>query len=228
MPASRHGTTVASLAVGAGNNNECAVGIAPGATLSACLGPSMMSMPESFFEHGLDTTHVSVNSWGFDACHFTDPPANPEAEVSLEGRNGGGRRRMSLETCPFVLDVEENPCKICSEGMGYECEMQIREYCGKHSYFDISGCSEALDLFVDCNFNALSDVGRETLTRGITQGRNGKGIIYTVAAGNEYSSYEDVNFEGWLNTRFTIVVAAVGKDGKHASYSSTGAAVFVR
>ena len=32
---------------------------------------------------------------------------------------------------------------------------------------------------------------------------------------------------GYINTRFTIAVAAVGKDGKHASYSTVGAAVFV-
>lgn len=33
--------------------------------------------------------------------------------------------------------------------------------------------------------------------------------------------------EGWLNTRFTLIIGAVGKNGYHASYSTAGAAVFV-
>lgn len=212
MPGSRHGTTVASLAVGGGNNDECAVGIAPGASLSACTMKNFQ-MGEQFFAHGLGTTHVSVNSWGLDAC-------------SAISTQEGGHRQLIGE-CPFSLDVEENPCGTCASGLTAECEEKIREYCGKYSYLDVAGCSEALDIFSDCHFNQLSDEGREALSRGVTWGRNGKGIIYTLAAGNEHLILEDVNFEGWLNTRYTIVVAAVGKDGKHAIYSSTGAAVFV-
>lgn len=34
-----HGTAVASIIAGIGNNGECANGIAPGATISSCVGP---------------------------------------------------------------------------------------------------------------------------------------------------------------------------------------------
>ena len=34
-----HGTAIASIVAGKGNNSECAVGIAPGATVSSCVGP---------------------------------------------------------------------------------------------------------------------------------------------------------------------------------------------
>ena len=73
----------------------------------------------------------------------------------------------------------------------------------------------------------LSDDGRSAITRGIQEGRDGKGIIYVFAAGNEFNIGEDVNMEGWLNTRFTLIIGAVGKNGYHASYSTAGAAVFV-
>lgn len=84
-----------------------------------------------------------------------------------------------------------------------------------------------MDLFITCRYNALSEVGQDAITRGIKEGRAGNGIIYVFAAGNEHDTFEDVNMEGWLNSRFTIVVDAVGKRGKHAGSSTTGAAVTI-
>ena len=47
--------------------------------------------------------------------------------------------------------------------------------------------------------------------------------MFVFAAGNEYTVGDDVNTEGWLNSQYTISVAAIGKDAKHSSYSSVGA-----
>ncbi|KAH8061086.1 serine-type endopeptidase [Aureococcus anophagefferens] len=52
-------------------------------------------------------------------------------------------------------------------------------------------------------------------------------VVYVFAAGNEYGSGDDVNYEGYLNSRYTISVGAVGKLQKHASYSSVGAPVTI-
>ena len=53
-------------------------------------------------------------------------------------------------------------------------------------------------------------------------------VLFVVfAAGNEYTEGADVNFDGYQNSRFTISVAAVGKDSKHTTYSTPGAAVFI-
>lgn len=109
----------------------------------------------------------------------------------------------------------------------YMCCILCVLCCGRNSPNKQSS-AEFLDLYIECGYNALSDVGQAALTQGVQQGRNGNGIIYVFASGNENDIYEDVNMEGWLNSRFTIVVGAVGKDGTHASYSTTGAALFIR
>lgn len=211
----RHGTSVASIAVGGGSNGQCAVGVAPDATLTACLGPTALTDENAaaFFLDGLATTHISVNSWNFDSCSpkFT----------------GGSSRRFLQETCPFFDATENNPCTRCPDFFDPSCEDYLVTYCKAKYEEEYSGCAEFLDLFVVCGYNVLSEVGQSAITRGITEGRYGLGIIYVFAAGNEYNRYEDVNTEGWLNSRFTIVVGAVGKNSKHASYSSTGAAIFV-
>lgn len=51
--------------------------------------------------------------------------------------------------------------------------------------------------------------------------------MFVFSAGNEYGNGEDLNYEAWLFTRYTIAVGAVGKLGKHAYYSSAGAALLV-
>ena len=52
-------------------------------------------------------------------------------------------------------------------------------------------------------------------------------MVFVFAAGSEYQIGDDVNYEGYLNSRFTISVGALGRDLKHASYSSSGAPVFI-
>jgi Subtilase family len=113
-----HGTAVASLAVGGSNNTQCAVGIAPGATLSACLGPTALGDEEAarLFLDGLDTTHISINSWNFDACFQTQQ-----------------RRRFLQSQCPFVsLDPKANPCSICPGLNGPDCASIIVNFCRRN------------------------------------------------------------------------------------------------
>jgi hypothetical protein len=61
-----------------------------------------------------------------------------------------------------------------------------------------------------------------------TEGRDGKGIIYVFAAGNENKDGDDTNFQPYgANTRFTMPVAAVGKSGSVSVFSTPGASVFI-
>jgi len=65
------------------------------------------------------------------------------------------------------------------------------------------------------------------LQKGVTTGRNGKGSIYVWAAGNGRSTSDNVNYDGYANSRFTIAVGAVDNSGQQASYSEPGAAMLV-
>lgn len=88
--------------------------------------------------------------------------------------------------------------------------------------------TEYLDLFVTrCQYRLLPPNLQSVFLKTITEGRGGKGVIYVFAAGDGYALGVDINANGYLNSRFTIAVGAVGHDGLHASYSTTGAAVFL-
>jgi hypothetical protein len=110
----------------------------------------------------------------------------------------------------------------CKDTIALHCRLYFRE--------DSLGCLEYLDLIIggNCKFLGLTDGEREAFTRGVVEGRDGKGIIFVFAAGNSLSTGDDTNLgSSTKNTRMVITVAAVGKSGTISFYSTPGATVFV-
>ncbi|MEK7327080.1 MAG: S8 family serine peptidase, partial [Chloroflexota bacterium] len=65
------------------------------------------------------------------------------------------------------------------------------------------------------------------LEDGVTNGRGGRGNLYLWAAGNGLQYSDNVNYDGYANSRFTIAVGAVDYNGVQAYYSEPGAAMFI-
>ncbi|TVS14569.1 MAG: hypothetical protein EA424_18950, partial [Planctomycetaceae bacterium] len=65
------------------------------------------------------------------------------------------------------------------------------------------------------------------LQESVTTGRGGLGNIHVWAAGNGLLEQDNVNYDGYANSRFTIAVAAVDHDGRQSFYSEPGAPIIV-
>ena len=65
------------------------------------------------------------------------------------------------------------------------------------------------------------------LQQGVTNGRGGLGTIYVWAAGNGLESNDNVNYDGYANSRFTIAVTAIDNQGGQPFYAEPGAAILV-
>ena len=69
------------------------------------------------------------------------------------------------------------------------------------------------------------------LEEGVTNGRAGLGTVYVWAAGNGLEAldegHDDVNYDGYANSRFTIAVGATNDGGTQSPYSEPGAAMLV-
>ena len=65
-PEASHGTACASIIAAAGDNNVCAVGIAPDVTISACAQPVDASdeSDAAMLSTKMTNVHISSNSWG--------------------------------------------------------------------------------------------------------------------------------------------------------------------
>jgi subtilisin-like proprotein convertase family protein len=62
---------------------------------------------------------------------------------------------------------------------------------------------------------------------GTDFGRNGRGSIYTWAAGNGLQDDDNVNYDGYANFHLTIAVTAVDDRGRQTEYSEPGAAILI-
>ena len=65
------------------------------------------------------------------------------------------------------------------------------------------------------------------LISGVTNGRDGKGVIYIFAAGNGAQNYDHSNADGYANSRYTIAVAATDDTGEKSYYSEAGTNILV-
>lgn len=79
------------------------------------------------------------------------------------------------------------------------------------------------------NVDAFGPMATQALRLSAFLGRNGLGNINVVAAGNGAAPdvFDNSNFDGFANNRFSIAVGAVGHDGIATDYSEGGSNVFV-
>jgi len=67
----------------------------------------------------------------------------------------------------------------------------------------------------------------EALEDNIRNGRNGLGNIYVWASGNGLTAKDNINYDGYANSRFTIAVGSSDYRGKQTDYGEPGAAMLV-
>ena len=67
------------------------------------------------------------------------------------------------------------------------------------------------------NFSRSAAVVNEAFRKGITEGRNGKGSIYVIAAGNN-GHFVDVNLDGFVNSIYTIAISSVGEKWDYSRF----------
>lgn len=65
------------------------------------------------------------------------------------------------------------------------------------------------------------------LRTGTQQGRGGLGSLYVWSAGNGAMEGDNLNYDGYANSRYVIAVGAITRSGAHARYSEPGAALLV-
>jgi len=77
------------------------------------------------------------------------------------------------------------------------------------------------------NLEAPGPFTLAALQNGVENGRGGLGSIYVWAAGNGLEAKDNVNYDGYANSRYTIAVTAVDDDGRQAYYAEPGAPILV-
>ncbi|KAH8094218.1 serine-type endopeptidase [Aureococcus anophagefferens] len=164
-------------------------------------------------DDGVDASHPDLAKVSVaDSCEVWAPL---EEAGEDHGTAPPRRARSSEEVCG-ACDGDD----WASGSLSDACEDAVVGWCTSDLDFDTDpeACLDFDEYFVTCGHGQLSRSEAAAFRRGVTEGRGGKGTVY--------ASGDDVNFEGELQSRYTMSIAAVGRDGLHASYSSVGAPVF--
>lgn len=77
------------------------------------------------------------------------------------------------------------------------------------------------------NLTTYGPLTEAALINGVTNGRGGKGIVYVWAGGNGRQNGDNVNYDGYASSRYTIAVGATGANGVFSFYSEPGASLLV-
>lgn len=77
------------------------------------------------------------------------------------------------------------------------------------------------------NLTAPGPLTQAALQAGVHLGRDSLGSIFVWAAGNGLTANDNVNYDGFANSRFVIAVSALDPTGVQAFYSEPGAPILV-
>ncbi|KAK9507794.1 hypothetical protein O3M35_007568 [Rhynocoris fuscipes] len=127
---------------------------------------------------------------------------------------------------------------VCGVGIAYQAKLGgIRILDGPPSdLLESSALGYRMDL-VDIFSNswgpaddgkAMDQPGRllsEVLYKGVTEGRNGKGIIYIFASGNGKFHGDNCGADGYINSLFTVAIASASQEGKSVHYGERCASI---
>ena len=93
---------------------------------------------------------------------------------------------------------------------------------------------EQIDIYNNSWGPALTGVAvepgplvKQAFLDGVNLGRGGLGSIYVWAAGNGLRDNENVNYDGFANSRFTIAVTAIDERGRQSFYAEPGASILI-
>ncbi len=68
----------------------------------------------------------------------------------------------------------------------------------------------------------MSEFQQNALLTGASLGRDGRGIVYVISAGNGRVEDDNASFDEFSSSRYAIQVCAVNKKGEQSSYSESG------
>ena len=178
-------------------------------------------------DDGLDIFHedlkvVAGKSWDYRVNAY----GNPSAETSSHGTSCAGLAAAIGNNNMGVTGVAFNArlvgYNLLSTTTGeYGADAVTKDLAENHVYTNSYGATDSTGLMYP------SDAAwREAITTGITNGRGGKGAIYTWAAGNGGPT-DRSDYDGQANFQGVLAIGALNDQGQRSSYSEAGANLLV-
>ncbi|KAK2797773.1 hypothetical protein FQN51_008226 [Onygenales sp. PD_10] len=185
----------------------------------------------AIIDDGLDirSRDLEDNYFPGGSYNFNEKNENPEPKRASESHG---------TKCAGEISASKN--SVCGVGMAYDGKIAgIRLLSGP---IDESDEAAALNYqyqenhIYSCSWGPPDDgkaiggpgmLAQRALVNGAQNGRQGKGSVYIFSAGNAGFLDDDCNFDGYVNSIYTIAVGAIDREGNHAEYSESCSALLV-
>ncbi|XP_014251843.1 neuroendocrine convertase 1-like [Cimex lectularius] len=184
-------------------------------------------------DDGLEKDHVDLKpNYNPEISYdFNDDDPDPTPRYDEKGSNSHGTK------CAGEIAMVANN-KVCGVGIAYNASIGgLRVLDGLTTdMVEAMALSYRLDK-VDIYSNSWgpSDDGitmakpgkllQLALEKGITKGRNGKGVIYIFASGNGKFKGDNCGADGYINSIYTVPIASASQKGRTVHYGERCAAI---
>ena len=166
--------------------------------------------------HNFNDGDPNDPSPGFGDAHGT----SCAGVAAARGNNGlgvsGGGPEASLLGLRLVsgafTDADENGAFTWAGG-------------GEPTVIDIS--SNSWGPFDDVRLEGPGILSLDGLKTATISGRAGKGVVFCWAGGNGRANSDNVNMDGYANSRYVVAVGAIGNNAKQAFYSESGSPLLI-
>ncbi len=183
-------------------------------------------------DDGLDLTHedlaANVVSGSYDYTTGAAPTGNLVTGnnahgtmcaglAAAVGNNGTGVAGVAMGASLVGMNLLQN------DTTANEADAMTRDYASNMVYSNSWGAADGTGTL-----QPAAGAWETAVTDGITNGRSGKGSIYTWAGGNGGTSFVDrSDYDGQANFAGVIAVAAITDHGIYSSYSEQGSNILV-
>lgn len=155
--------------------------------------------------------------------HFGSHGTSVAGIAAAVGNNNAGVSGAAFDAGIVGLRLIEDPTTDLGEAtaMAHQIDPESAEdrvHINNNSWGPFDD-GQRLETFGPLTETALID--------GVTIGRGGRGVVYVWAGGNGRESGDNVNYDGYASSRYTIAVGASGADGAVSYYSEPGASMLV-
>jgi len=185
-------------------------------------------------DDSLEGSHPDLNANYFPELSHDFNDKDDDPSPAINGKYGTDKHGTSVGG--VVAAVADNG--ICGVGAAYNAQISgLRLISAPTTDADeaqaLSYHPEEIDIYSNSwgpaptKLIAPGPLYEEAMANSIANGRDGKGNIYVFAAGNGKQYDNNVNYNGYASSRYTIAVGAVDDNGVQSYYSEPGASMLL-
>jgi kexin len=178
-------------------------------------------------DDGLDINHEDLNvvagkSWDYIANAYGDPSSDKSSHGTSCGGLSAAKGNNAIGVTGVAFNAQVVGYNLLSATTGsYGADAVTKDLSSNHVYSNSYGSADSRGTL-----DPSDEIWRQAIDTGTSTGRNGKGAIYTWAAGNG-SPTDRSDYDGQANYHGVLAIGSLNDKGKKSSYSEAGSNLLV-